>query len=164
MKNMGPKVSRTRVSGQKGNTIVESAFVMIPLFAIIFGIADFGLMIFMRSSLQHAVREGVRYAVTYQTKDGMGHDASIKAVVQEQAMGFLNNEESLESLVIRYYDPSTMQEVANNAPGNLIEVSVENYVWGWLAPFLRSASPLYVTVRSSDRMEGLPGGVSPPAR
>jgi hypothetical protein len=33
------------------------------------------------------VREGVRYAIASQTMTGMGQDASIKSVVQQNAMG-----------------------------------------------------------------------------
>ena len=62
----------------------------------------------------------MRYAVTYQTVDGMGHDGSIKDVVQTNAMGFLNSEEDPESITIRYYDPATIEEVGGNDPGNLI--------------------------------------------
>jgi hypothetical protein len=139
--------------------------VLVPLLALILGIVDYGLAIFVRSTLQHAVREGVRYAVTYRTMSGLGHDASIKAVVQNEAMGFLAGPAGLSKVFIRYYDPVTLQQVAGNSPNNLVEVSVENFSWGWLAPLLRSANPLPMVARSSDRMEGLPGGqTAPPPR
>lgn len=149
---------------QKGNTFLEAALVLVPLLALIFAIVDYGLAIFVRSTLQHAVREGTRYAVTYRTMTGKGHDASIKAVVQRSAMGFLSGDEGTNRIFIRYYDPVTLAEVSNNLPGNLVEVSVENFSWGWLAPLLRTADPLRMTARSSDRMEGLPGGTAPPPR
>ncbi len=153
-----------RRRGQRGNAMVEAAFVLVPLLAMIFAIIDFGLAIFVRSTLQHATREGVRYAVTYRTFTGMSHDESIKAVVQNAAMGFLSGDEGLQKIHIRYYDPTTFTEVADNSPGNIIEVSVENYTWGWLAQLMRNAPPLQITTRSSDRMEGLPPGQNPPPR
>ena len=52
---------RRRKSG--GQSIIESAFTMLPLFALILGTADFGFMIFRWTTLQNAVREGVRYAM-----------------------------------------------------------------------------------------------------
>jgi Flp pilus assembly protein TadG len=141
------------------------AFAMLPLFALMFGIVDFGFAIFLRSTFQHAVREGTRYAVTYQTASGMGHDASIKDVVKSSAMGFLSSSAASTKIKIRYYNPDTLVETAANAPGNLVEVSVEGYQWGWLAPLFRTSTPLTITTRSSDRMEGLPGGLTaPPAR
>lgn len=159
-----PALPRPGPGRQAGNAFVEAAFVFIPLLALIFAIVDFGLAIFVRSTLQHATREGVRYAVTYQTLSGMGHDASIRAVVQGSSIGLLNGAAGAAKIHIRYYDPITFQEVPANAPGNLVEVSVENFSWGWLAPLLRAATPINFVARSSDRMEGLPGGGQPPPR
>jgi len=153
-----------RARRQRGNAFVESAFVLVPLFALIFAIVDFGLAIFVRSTLQHAVREGTRYAITYQTKVGMSHDQSIKSVVQANAMGFLDGAEGAAKIHIRYYNPTTFLEVTANAPGNLVEISVEGFTWGWLAPLLRNPAPLQIVTRASDRMEGLPGGQFPPPR
>jgi hypothetical protein len=159
-----PAPPAPRRGRQAGNAFVEAAFVFIPLLALIFAIVDFGLAIFVRSTLQHATREGVRYAVTYQTLSGMGHDASIKAVVQSSSIGLLNGAAGAAKIHIRYYDPITFQEVLANAPGNVVEVSVEDFTWGWLAPLLRAATPITFATRSSDRMEGLPGGQQPPPR
>ncbi|MCP5113579.1 MAG: pilus assembly protein [bacterium] len=149
---------------QRGNAFVEAAFVLVPLFALIFAIVDFGLAIFVRSTLQHATREGVRYAVTYRTLEGLGHDGSIKQVVQNASMGFLAGEAGSDKVAYRDFDPSLFLEVGDNSPGNLVEVSVENYTFGWIAPLMRSAAPITMLARSSDRMEGLPTGSLPPAR
>ena len=48
--------------------------------------------------------------------------------------------------------------VRGKYPGNQIEVSADNYSWGWFDPLLRSATPLQITAKSPDRMEGLPTG------
>lgn len=156
----------TRAAGRKrrGNAFLEAAFVMLPLFAILFAIIDFGFAIFLKNTFMHAVREGVRHAVTYKIEGGLGHDASIKNVVQLNAMGFLSGSANYDKIKVRYYNPTTFAEETGNDPGNIVEVSVEGYTWGWLAPLWRTATPLNMSVRSSDRMESLPGGVSPPAR
>jgi hypothetical protein len=151
-------------AGRRGDTLLEMALVLVPLMALIFGITDFGFAIFLRNAFQHSVREGVRYAVTYRTVPGMGHDASIKSVVQTNAVGMLAGPSGASQIRIRYYLPDTLVETPNNWPGNLVEVSIENYQWRWMAPLLRSSTPIGVTVRSMDRMEGLPGGTMPPAR
>ena len=144
--------------------MVELALVLVPLLALIFAIMDFGFGIFLKSTLQHAAREGARYAVTSRTGTGMGHDASICAAVQRSAMGFLNGAEGAAKIYIRYYVPGTLAETQSNAGGNIVEVSVEGYSWNWMAPLMRSSTgPLIVVARSSDRMENSPGGI-PPAR
>lgn len=149
---------------QRGNAFVETAFVILPLFAILFAIIDFGFAIFLKNTFMHAVREGTRYAVTYKVESGMGHDDSIRSVVKHHSMGFLNSTEHTDKIKVRYYNPTTFEEVIANAPGNIVEVSVEGYTWGWMAPLWRAATPLNFTVRSSDRMEALPGGIAPPTR
>ncbi len=148
---------------RRGGALVELPLVLIPLVALWVAIIDFSFSIFLKATFQHAVREGVRYAVTGRTEPGLGHDASIKAAVQRHAMGFLNGADGAERIHIRYYVPGTLAETASNAGGNIVEVSVEGYTWDWIAPILRSATPLTIAARSSDRMEAPPGGI-PPAR
>ena len=57
--------------GQKGNAFLETGLIILPFLALIMAVVDFGLAIFLQSTCQHAVREGVRYAVTYQTASGL---------------------------------------------------------------------------------------------
>jgi len=147
---------------RRGNAFVEMALTMVPLFALVFGIIDFSFVIFLKSTFQHAVREGVRYAVTYQLKPGMQHDASIKAVVQDNASGFLAGTTGANKIQIYYFVPDTLAPTMVNAPGNIVEIAVEGFQWGWMAPLLRSGTPLTINVRSSDRMEGLPAGMTAP--
>ena len=156
--------SRMSAPSRRGEALIEFPLVLIPLVALWVAIIDFSLGIFLKSTFQHAVREGVRYAVTSRTEPGLGHDASIQAAVQRHAMGFLNGEEGAAKIHIRYYVPGTFAETQSNAGGNIVEVSVEGYTWNWIAPVLRAeAGPLTIVARSSDRMEASPGGM-PPAR
>jgi hypothetical protein len=130
-------------------------------------IVDFSMAIFIRSSFQFAVREGVRYAVTYQTMPGMCQDASIKQTVKDSAVGFLSDPSHDTKIKVRFYDPITLVEVTgvnSNKPGNLVEVGVEGYQWSWIAPLWRTASPFVVNVYAMDKTEGLGPGVAIPCR
>ena len=149
---------------RRGSALLESILILTPTLAMMLGILDFSMVLFLRGTFQHACREGVRYAVTYQVLPGLGHDASIRTVVQRHAMGFLNGPAGADRIRIRYFAPDTLQEVGMNAPGNLVEVSIEGFQWGWILPLLRSAAPLTLTARATDRMESLPGGMAPPHR
>ncbi len=150
-----------RAYKQRGSQVVEFGLIIVPFCAFIFLLMDLSWAIFVKATMQYAVREGVRYAVTSQTMPAMGQDASIKTVVQQNAMGFLNGSAGAAEIFIRYYTPDTLVETASNAGGNLVEVSVEGYSLTPLGPILRSAAPLILTARSSDRMEGSPGGIAP---
>jgi Flp pilus assembly protein TadG len=164
---MNRSTSSPRKRKQSGNAMLEAGFIFVPLFAILFAIADYSMAIFMRSTLQHSVREGVRYAVTFQTMSGMCQDASIRQVVKNASAGFLTSTHD-NLITIKYHAPSNLTTVVtgvgSNAPQNIVEVSVENYSHRWLAPLLRSNSPLNMTVTAADRMESLPGTTVPPCR
>jgi hypothetical protein len=151
---------------QSGNAMVELALVFLPLFALIFAIVDFSLPIFLRSLLTHAVTEGSRYGITYRTEAGMGHTASIKAVVTRNAAGFLNGAANQSRIEVKYYNPITFAEVTgpnSNVGGNIVEVTIRNYPWAWIAPLWRTNSPLNLTVVSTDRLETLPRNIARPA-
>jgi len=135
---------------------------------MLFGLFDISLAIFMRATMQNAVREGVRYAVTYQTLSGMCQDASIKQIVKNASVGFLTATAHDSKIKVRYYAPTDLTTpvtgLNSNQPGNVVEIGVEGFTWSWIAPLWRSSSPFNINVYAADRMEGLPGGVSPPCR
>src|SRR5580658_6537410 len=91
-------VSTARRRKSSGQAIVETAFTFLPMLALIFGITDFGFMIFRWTTLQNAVREGVRYAVTFQTSGALGQDASIQAIVQTYAMGIVKSADNPQTI------------------------------------------------------------------
>jgi cytochrome c-type biogenesis protein CcmE len=149
---------------QRGSAALEAALVILPMFAILLAVIDFSVAIFIRNSLMNAVREGVRFGITGRTLPGLAHDGSIKEIVRQYSMGFLNPE-NLDQVTIRYFDPITSQFAegqGSNRGGNILEVRIDNYPWLWMAPVLRSNSGLTFSVQSSDLMEPQPNG--PPNR
>jgi len=152
--------------------VIEMAFTMLPTFALIFAFVDFGLLLFRWSTLQNAVREGCRYAITFQTKTGLGQDASTEAIVQQYAFGMVTTTDVPQHIFVNYYAPNNLTTpipFANggNVPGNLVEVSVQNISWAWLAPIsgtfvgpLRDTTPITLNIYSSDILGGYPAGVN----
>ncbi len=149
---------------QRGAEVIEFGFICLPMLALVLLNVDIGWAILVRSTLQHAVREGVRYAVTSQTYTGLGQKASVQKVVQDNALGLLAQTPDL--IKVRFYLPDTFQDVSSvpggNAGGHLVEVSIEGYPLPPLAPLMRSSDPLIFTARSADRMESSPAGGPPP--
>jgi Flp pilus assembly protein TadG len=166
-----PVSSRRR--RQRGNVYAETALVLMPFFALVLGILDFGMAIFVRSTIQSAVAAGVRYAVTYQTISGYGMDDSVRLTTQIAALGFLGSTSTPNTAItVNYYNPtsglSTPLSGSANIPFNIVEVSA-NYQWNWFSNLSgtwtpRSNTPLNIIVYSSDRLGGLPPGQSPPTR
>ncbi|MEO8098642.1 MAG: TadE/TadG family type IV pilus assembly protein [Acidobacteriota bacterium] len=160
-----------------GNTFVEGAFTLLPTFALIFAFLDFGLMLFRWSTLQNAVREGARYAITFQQQtvgpSTLGQSDSIKNIVEQYSFGTVHVNDNPQHIFVKYYAttaPTTPIPSGGNVPGNIVEVSVQNVSLAWLAPlsgsyssavapFFRNSTPLTLSVYSSDILGGLPVGV-----
>lgn len=154
---------RRASGGRRGATIVEMSFVVIALFGLLFLLIDLSWVVFAKASIQHAVREGCRFAVTSQTLTGMGHIASIREVVRRNSMGFIGVSQ-LNNIQVRFYNPETLQPVSgpgSNAGGNLVIVAVENFEVRPLVPLVRSSDPIRFSVRAADRMEASPMGIPP---
>jgi len=152
-----------RRGNRRGAELLEAALITTPMFAVILFMVNGCLAIFTKAVLQHAVREGARFAVTGRTLAGMGHDLSIKSTVQQQAIGLLAGTVGADKIHVRYYVPGTLAETASNAGGNIVEVSVENHSWTWRGALMLTPPRLTLLARASDRMEPSPGGI-PPAR
>src|ERR1700722_601419 len=93
---------------RSGNAMLESVFTILPTFALIFAFVDFGLLIFRWSTVQNAVREGCRYAITFQTASGKGQDLSIEAVVEQYAMGMVKATDNPPDIFVKYYATSNL--------------------------------------------------------
>ena len=161
---------RANSSRRRGSVLVEGSLVMVPLLAILFGVLDLSIAIFVKNTVQFAVCQGVRYAVTSQTMPGMGQDDSIKSVVQSYTMGLLDqlspDHIGKNRITITYYDPVGLAPVAgagSNIGGNIVVISATGLSWAWMIPLLRDATPLAYSVSSADIMEATPVA-GPPAR
>lgn len=77
---------------QAAQSTVEFAIVAPLFFILVFGIFDFGRLFFTQMTLQHALREGGRFAVTGRTlpnPDGgqFSRNDSIKEVIRKSVVG-----------------------------------------------------------------------------
>jgi len=161
---------RRRARRQSGNTIIEMAFTLVPTFALIFGFADFGIVLWRWTTLQNAVREGCRYAVTFRTNGTEGQDSSIEDVVTTYAMGLVTKNDTPQHIYVKYYAPGALTTPINsggNVPNNIVEVSVQNYAISWITPLsgnlsspTRNTSAWSLNIYSSDLLGGYPAGVT----
>lgn len=166
-------VSARRRRRSTGQALLESALTLLPTFALVFALTDCGFMLFRRSTLQNAVREGVRYAITFQqapSEEGgfLGQDASIKRVVERYSLGMVSAEDTPQHIFVNYYsqdDPYTPLATGGNLPGNIVEVSIQDVSFDWLAPLSGTYGAFWtgdgfeVSVYASDILGGMPVGV-----
>lgn len=131
------------------------------MIVLVVGSTDFLLGLFVRNTLQHSVREGCRYAVTSRTGSGLGHVASIQQHVRANSLGFLTRD---DQVTVKFFDESGGGEVSGfgaNTGGNVVQVSIDNYRWRWIAALFTGTPDLNITVTSSDILEPSPNGVPP---
>ena len=161
---------------------MEFAFFVLPTFAVLCGFFDVGFALFTWNTLQNAVREGARYAITYQVDSSGTQIASIKNTVATWSMNFVSASATSSSGtpyidVTFYSQPTTANPSGSvvtgataNGTGNLVEVAIKSYPYAYMAPFSGSlagafyssvGSNLNISVYSSDVLGGSPPGGPP---
>ena len=81
---------RAHARGDEGATLVEFALVAIVFFTIVFGIMEFGRMIFDYNIVAQASREGARYASVRGATSGHAATAdAVKTYVVNKSVGLL---------------------------------------------------------------------------
>src|SRR5580700_5878521 len=113
---------RKRVSA--GNALVEWMFVLLPTFALITAFFDVSFALFSWTTIQNAVREGCRYAITFQTSGSLGQDASIEQVVQQYSLNIVTVTDTPRHIFVNYYSPTNLTTPlgsGGNNPGNVVQ-------------------------------------------
>ena len=95
------RFKRTKVKA--GQSMVKFAMVVPLFFLLIFGIIDIGRVFYVEMTLQNAVRQAGRYAVTGQnTVNGVQTNrvTAIEEIAQQQAEGLVANLQNIEVYTI----------------------------------------------------------------
>ena len=156
---------------------MEFTLVMLPFLGFMFLILNVAWSIYSRATLQYAVAQGVRYAVTSQTLPGLGQKDSIRTVVQKSAFGRLGRGSGATqwaNIQVHFFLPDGT-DVSNTVGGNgqqngiypLVEVSVESISTKNLMPLVKmpgltAMNAIMMSARAWDRMEASPT-TGPPA-
>jgi Flp pilus assembly protein TadG len=157
--------------------MLEFTLVMLPMLMFLFLLMDVAWAVYSRATMQYAVAQGVRYAVTSQTITGLGQKDSIRTIVQKSAFGRLGADSTAaawSNIQVHFYLPDGT-DVSNTAGGNgqhngvypLVEVSVESLSQKTFMPTIKIPglgvlSPIVMSARAWDRMEASPV-TGPPA-
>ena len=131
--------------GSKGTTIIELAFVILPLIMLFCGIIDFGILFFKVHTVQFATREGVRLALVGRTLNDpagnpLSREASIIKMIDENASVGVNPSELQISIYPvdpdTYADPLNWQTTQNaGSPGQYMRVRTR-YAYKFITPFI----------------------------
>ena len=183
---------RSRRRRERGSEILEFTLVLLPSLGFLFLILNVAWAVYSRSTLQYAVTQGVRYAVTSATMTGMGQRASIQTIVQNNAFGRLRTTSGAatgvngwNNIYVDWYLVNADGTLTNEdgiVGGNgmqsdgelpLVKVSVQSLSVGTFMPTIKMVglssvlSGIMMTAASWDRMETPPisnGGYVVPAQ
>ncbi len=85
---------------RRGQSLVEFALVAPLFFLLVFGITDFGRLFFTQETLQFALREAGRYAVTGRHMtvgtNTISRVDSIRSIAQQYAVGLLSDPSAIQ--------------------------------------------------------------------
>jgi Flp pilus assembly protein TadG len=145
-----PVTAIARLRGRRGTALVEMAIVFPLLMLLVCGILDFSLMFRSRLTIQHAVREAVRFAVTGNTLNDpqsgtpMARVDAIKSKIIQNAVALdvdVNN--------------ITVTPANGGGPGDVVTVSAA-FSYEFATPLIKPIFPggrYDFTVRSSMKNE-----------
>ena len=156
----------------KGSELLEFSLMALPLLAMMTVLVDTAWAVFAESTLQRAVRIGVRSGVTLtaaQMATGACLTDTVKGIVQSNAFGLLNGG-GLAKIKINYYQPPQPNSTGPatdvstqpnaDAPGNIMKVSVQGFSLNPLMPRIYggnipvdNSSLVIVSVSSADIIE-----------
>ncbi len=138
---------------------VEFAFVLMPLFAILFMAIDVAWVIFGFACIQEGAREGVRYAVTGSGQAESSLDTSIQQVVQKYSFGFV----AASNVNVDYYPPTGYSSSGTPATldgtsaatevGNIVKVTVQGVNLTGFGPIFNAVTPVQLTASASDVLQ-----------
>jgi Flp pilus assembly protein TadG len=84
---ISPRAPQRRARLMRGQTVLEFAIV-VPLFLLlVFATIDFGRLFYVQMTLQNAVRQAARYAITGSKQTGVSRYQSVLNVATQAAMG-----------------------------------------------------------------------------
>jgi Flp pilus assembly protein TadG len=131
---------RPRAFRSRGAEPLEFTLVLLPMLAMVTVLLDTSWAVYTKSTLQRAVRIGVRAGITLtasQMAQGACLTDTVKTTVQANAMGLLPGSSGLAMVKVHYFQPPAASSTAaatdvsansdGDQSGNIMQVSVEHY-------------------------------------
>ena len=153
----------TPLHRQSGTTVIELAIITPVFLLILLGLMEFGIMFFSNLSMQYAVREGARYAVTGQSNldPKTGNQQRYAAVIESirsNSMGMYDKVEPVISVNGKAYAANQYSNGMFGAPGDIIVLQLDCN-WPLVTPMLAAMftdGKYHYTVAATMRNEYFP--------
>jgi Flp pilus assembly protein TadG len=119
--------TQTRLSRQRGQSLLETAMMIVVIFTVVFWIFELGWLMYTYSVMADAANEGVRYAIVHSGGDVSGTQARVVSFARTS----LHDVSALQPLV-------TFPDNNNTAPPNRVRVTVTYTYVPWLNKFINT--------------------------
>ncbi|HEX3154184.1 MAG TPA: TadE family protein [Candidatus Angelobacter sp.] len=120
------RISPTRIRRQRGQSLLETALMIVVIFNVVFWVFELGWLMYTYSVMADAANEGVRYAIVHSGGDSGG----AKTRVAIFAGTSLHNVSAI-STSVTFPDGSS-------APPNRVRVTVSYTYVPWLTHFINT--------------------------
>lgn len=132
----------------RGAELLEFTFVFLPFLAMLLLLMDVAWAVFVKATLDYAVRAGVRSGITITGTQaaaaGSDLTSMVKSIVQAKSLGTLRGTAGLAKIKVRYFQPpadgstsaavDVSSQTNGDSPGNIMQVSIEGYTLPALLP------------------------------
>jgi Flp pilus assembly protein TadG len=145
--------SKTRLHASDGQSLLEFALVAMVFFLVSFSVIDFSYLFFVKLTLQNAVRQAGRYAITGQSVNGYSRYASILQTAQHASLGLATNANTTVCSAAGGCS-------SGGGPGDTVTVTV-SYQYRCLTPFVAALfthGTYTIRVSTSFKNEPFPPG------
>jgi len=159
--------ARAAMRAQRGQTLIEFALAAPLLLLFVLALVDFGIAIDRRIVLQHAVREGVRYASVggdVLTSGVPATEADILALTASQSQGIVEaGGDGEDGIAVCYADRNGNDVLGDAGDDVRVQIRYEHdFVTGFTSLFNLSTGSIVMEPEASARVERpLEGGGAP---
>lgn len=128
---------KSRKSGQQGASMVEFAIILPLLLLLLLAIIEFGALFWVKLTMQHAVREGARYAITGRVDLDPDPDEHLRprAVAEKIKLSSLGLYDSVVT-GMTVTDPDGNELGGFGGPGETVVIKLQ-CSWPLLTPLVR---------------------------
>lgn len=115
-------------AGERGQAIVEFAFIAPVLLGMLAAIMEFSGIMFVQSLLEGAAREASRYGITGFTQEGVSRNEQIMQIIEDNSFGIIDVDElEMETLVYENFGDVGQPEPFTDENGNGVYDAGEPY-------------------------------------
>jgi len=104
---------------ERGASALEFALVLPALVLLVLGVLEYGLVLFLRVSLDHALGEAARFGITGRTLPGRSREEAVRAVLEERLPALVDADSlRIDTLVYPDFDSIGRPEPFVDRNGN----------------------------------------------